>query len=197
MICNNIFRSAKLPCLVLKNVDFALMPGEIQALCGENGAGKSTCLGLLYGLHQPSAGHVLCNGNNQQIESPSHAQSLGIGCVFQKLSLAGALSVAENIFAGRVPTRLGIVDWPDLRRRAEALLAEFCLDIDVSKPVDILPISSRQIVEIAKALSLNSRVLLLDEPTSALAPDEVDALFDVLRTLTKKGIGIVYVSHHM
>ena len=183
--------------LVLKNVDFALMPGEIHALCGENGAGKSTCLGLLYGLHQPSAGHVLCNGNNQQIESPSHAQSLGIGCVFQELSLAGALSVAENIFAGRVPTRLGIVDWPDLRRRAEALLAEFGLDIDVSKPVDSLPISSRQIVEIAKALSLNSRVLLLDEPTSALAPDEVDALFDVLRTLTKKGIGIVYVSHHM
>ena len=183
--------------IVLDGVDFELRPGEVHALCGENGAGKSTCLGLLYGLHQPTTGRILCDGNEQLIESPSHAQSLGIGCVFQELSLAGALSVAENIFAGRVPTRLGVVDWPELRRRAEALLAEFGLDIDVSMPVDGLPISSRQIVEIAKALSLNSRVLLLDEPTSALAPDEVDALFDVLKSLTKKGIGIVYVSHHM
>ncbi|MGC3940796.1 sugar ABC transporter ATP-binding protein [Roseobacter sp. EG26] len=183
--------------LVLDGVDFELRPGEVHALCGENGAGKSTCLGLLYGLHQPSDGKILCNGKEQRIENPSHAQSLGISCVFQELSLAGALSVAENIYAGRAPTRMGVVDWPELRRRAEALLAEFGLEIDVSMPVDSLPISSRQIVEIAKALSLNSRVLLLDEPTSALAPDEVDALFDVLRGLTRKGIGIVYVSHHM
>ncbi|OXT02776.1 sugar ABC transporter ATP-binding protein [Notoacmeibacter marinus] len=182
---------------VLTGIDFALKPGEVHALCGENGAGKSTCLGLLYGLHQPTAGKILRDGIEQRIESPSHAQSLGIGCVFQELSLAGALSVAENIYAGRAPTRLGVVNWPELRRRAETLLAEFGLDIDVSMPVDSLPISSRQIVEIAKALSLDSRVLLLDEPTSALAPDEVDALFDVLRGLTKKGIGIVYVSHHM
>lgn len=182
---------------VLSGVDFVVRPGEIHALCGENGAGKSTCLGLLYGLHQPTGGRILCEGQEQRIESPSHAQSLGVGCVFQELSLAGALSVAENIYAGRAPTRMGVVDWPELRRRAEALLAEFGLDVDVSLPVDSLPISSRQIVEIAKALSLNSRVLLLDEPTSALAPDEVDALFDVLRSLTEKGIGIVYVSHHM
>ncbi|MFK7871420.1 MAG: sugar ABC transporter ATP-binding protein [Roseobacter sp.] len=183
--------------LVLEGVDFALRPGEVHALCGENGAGKSTCLGLLYGLHQPTGGRILCDGKEQRIETPSHAQSLGISCVFQELSLAGALSVAENIYAGRAPARMGIVDWPELRRRAEALLAEFGLEIDVSLPVDSLPISSRQIVEIAKALSLKSRVLLLDEPTSALAPDEVDALFDVLRGLTRKGIGIVYVSHHM
>ena len=183
--------------VVLDGVDFDLRPGEVHALCGENGAGKSTCLGLLYGLHQPSAGRILCDGKEQHVENPSHAQSLGIGCVFQELSLAGALSVAENIYAGRAPTRMGVVDWPELRRRAKTLLAEFGLDIDVSLPVDSLPISSRQIVEIAKALSLNSRVLLLDEPTSALAPDEVDALFEVLRGLTQKGIGIVYVSHHM
>ncbi|WP_299793002.1 sugar ABC transporter ATP-binding protein [uncultured Marivita sp.] len=182
---------------VLNGIDFDVRPGEIHALCGENGAGKSTCLGLLYGLHQPSTGRILCNGNETRIESTSRAQSLGIGCVFQELSLAGALNVAENIYAGRAPTRFGVVDWPELRRRATALLAEFGLDIDVSRPVDRLPISSRQIVEIAKALSLNSRVLLLDEPTSALAPDEVDALFEILRALTRKGIGIVYVSHHM
>ncbi len=182
---------------VLEGVDFELRPGEIHALCGENGAGKSTCLGLLYGLHQPNGGSIERDGTTVRIESPSHAQSLGIGCVFQELSLAGALSVAENIYAGRAPSRNGIVRWGELRRRASELLAEFDLKVDVSRPVDSLPISSRQVVEIAKALSLNSRVLLLDEPTSALAPDEVDALFDVLRGLTAKGIGIVYVSHHM
>ncbi len=183
--------------LVLDHIDFELLPGEIHALVGENGAGKSTCLGLLYGLHQPSGGEVLLSGKSTRIESTSHAQSLGVGCVFQELSLAGSLSVAENIFAGRAPTRFGIVDWVELKHRAETLLAEFDLSIDVSKPVDSLPISTRQIVEIAKALSLNSQILLLDEPTSALTPDEVEALFSVLRKLTKKGIGIVYVSHHM
>lgn len=183
--------------VVLDGVDFALRPGEIHALCGENGAGKSTCLGLLYGLHQPTAGTIQGDGRDVRIESPSHAQALGISCVFQELSLAGALSVAENIYAGRAPSRFGVVDWVELRRRAKALLNEFGLDIDVTRPVDSLPISSRQIVEIAKALSLNSRILLLDEPTSALAPDEVDTLFQILQGLTRKGIGIVYVSHHM
>ncbi|WP_164659551.1 sugar ABC transporter ATP-binding protein [Tropicibacter sp. Alg240-R139] len=183
--------------LVLDGIDFELLPGEIHALVGENGAGKSTCLGLLYGLHQPTDGEVQRNGQQVRIESPSHAQALGIGCVFQELSLAGGLSVAENIFAGRAPSRFGVVDWPELRRRAEALLAEFDLSINVSQPVDSLPISTRQIVEIVKAISMDSQILLLDEPTSALTPDEVDALFKVLRKLTAKGIGIVYVSHHM
>lgn len=183
--------------VVLDGVDFSLRAGEIHALCGENGAGKSTCLGLLYGLHQPTGGQIRVDGVETRIENPSHAQALGISCVFQELSLAGALSVAENIYAGRAPSRLGVVDWPALRNQAEALLTEFGLEIDVSRPVDSLPISSRQIVEIAKALSLNAKILLLDEPTSALAPDEVDALFEVLRGLTRKGIGIIYVSHHM
>lgn len=182
---------------VLEDIDFELRPGEIHSLVGENGAGKSTCLGLLYGLHQPTAGQVFRDGKLVRIESPSHAQSLGIGCVFQELSLAGSLSVAENIFAGRAPSRFGLVNWPELRRRAKDLLAEFDLSIDVSKPIDSLPISTRQIIEIAKAMSMKSRILLLDEPTSALTPDEVDALFVVLRKLTKQGIGIVYVSHHM
>ena len=183
--------------VVLDHIDFDLLPGEIHALVGENGAGKSTCLGLLYGLHQPTSGKVLRDGQPVRVENPSHAQSLGIGCVFQELSLAGSLSVAENIFAGRAPSRLGVVEWRELRRRAEALLSEFDLSINVSQPVDSLPISTRQIVEVAKALSMNSQILLLDEPTSALTPDEVQSLFAVLRKLTKKGIAIVYVSHHM
>ena len=182
---------------VINHVDFELRPGEIHALVGENGAGKSTCLGMMYGLHQPDGGSICLSGKKTVIDNPAHAQRLGIGCVFQELSLAGGLSVAENIFAGHAPARLGIVDWPELRRRAETLLGEFNLAIDVSAPVDRLPISTRQVVEIAKALSLNSRVILLDEPTSALTPDEVDALFVILRKLTRRGIGIIYVSHHM
>lgn len=185
------------PNLVLQGIDFELLPGEIHALVGENGAGKSTCLGLLYGLHQPSAGHLEIDSNRIKVESPAHAQSLGVGCVFQELSLAGSLSVAENIFAGRAPTKFGVVDWSRLHRQAEALLAELEISVDVTKPVDSLPISTRQMVEIAKAISLNSKILLLDEPTSALTPDEVDALFVMLEKLTNKGIGIVYVSHHM
>lgn len=182
---------------VINHVDFELRPGEIHALVGENGAGKSTCLGMMYGLHQPDGGSIYLSGKKTVIDNPAHAQRLGIGCVFQELSLAGGLSVAENIFAGHAPARFGVVNWPELRRRAETLLEEFNLAIDVSAPVDRLPISTRQVVEIAKALSLNSRVILLDEPTSALTPDEVEALFAILRELTKRGIGIVYVSHHM
>jgi len=182
---------------VINHVDFELFPGEIHALVGENGAGKSTCLGMMYGLHQPDSGSIWLSGEKTVIDNPAHAQHLGIGCVFQELSLAGGLSVAENIFAGHAPATFGIVDWKKLRQRAEDLLREFNLSIDVTAPVDKLPISTRQVVEIAKALSLNSRVILLDEPTSALTPDEVDALFSILRGLTKRGIGIVYVSHHM
>jgi ribose transport system ATP-binding protein len=183
--------------LVLKNINFSVNKGEIHALVGENGAGKSTCLGLLYGLQAPSSGEIKRDGNAVRILGPSHAQDIGIGCVFQELSLAGSLSIAENIFAGRAPSRFGVVDWKELNHRATALLKEFGLSLDVTALVDSPAISTRQIVEIAKALSLDSKVLLLDEPTSALTPDEVQALFTVLRTLTARGIGIVYLSHHM
>ncbi len=182
---------------VLTDVNFALLPGEVHALVGENGAGKSTCLGLMYGLIQPDSGSVRIGGQSTTIHNPAHAQDLGIGCVFQELSLAGAFSVAENIYAGRAPSGFGVVDRVKLKKQAEELLAELDLEIDVNQPVDKLPVSSRQVVEIAKALFLDSKILLLDEPTSALTPDEVKALFAVLRKLTARGIGIIYVSHHM
>ncbi len=183
--------------LVLDKINFELKAGEIHSLVGENGAGKSTCLGLIYGLHQPDSGFVTLNEKTVKIDSPSHAQKLGIGCVFQELSLANSLSVSENIFAGRSPSRYGMVNWKSLNAQAEKLLKQFELGINVTLPVGNLPISTRQLVEIAKALSLNSKILLLDEPTSALTPDEVSTLFTVLKKLTKQGIGIVYVSHHM
>ena len=123
---------------VLKDINFSLSEGEIHALVGENGAGKSTCLGLLYGLHAPSAGQIKRDGRPVRILGPSHAQELGIGCVFQELSLAGSLSIAENIYAGRAPSQFGVVNWRELNRRAEALLEDFGLTLDVTASVDSL-----------------------------------------------------------
>ncbi|MCB1347786.1 MAG: sugar ABC transporter ATP-binding protein [Maritimibacter sp.] len=185
------------PTQALKAFDFQLRPGEVHALVGENGAGKSTALGLIYGVIAPDAGRIRIGGTDRAFRSTADAQAAGISCVFQELSLAGGLSVAENIFAGHPRQRLGVVDWPRLRADAEDLLSEFELDIDVRRSVDSLPASARQVVEIAKALSRDARILLLDEPTSALAPDEVEALFAIIRELKARGIGIIYVSHHL
>lgn len=185
------------PTKALRELDFQLQPGEVHALVGENGAGKSTALGLMYGVIAPDTGGVAVEGREHIFRSTSDAQAAGISCVFQELSLAGGLTVAENIFAGHPRQKLGIVDWKRLRADAARLLDEFELDIDIRKSVDSLPVSARQVVEIAKALSLDARILLLDEPTSALAPDEVDALFAIIEKLKSRGIGIVYVSHHL
>jgi ribose transport system ATP-binding protein len=169
----------------------------VHALVGENGAGKSTLLGILSGVILPDQGTIEIEGKGVVIDGAARAQALGIGTVFQELSLAGSVSVAENIFVGRFPVLLGIVRWSALRQRAGDILSEFDTRIDVDRPVDSFPLGTRQLVEIGKALSLNSRILLLDEPTSALTVDEVDALFRVLRRLRMRGIGIVYVSHNM
>ena len=182
---------------VLHNVDFTLLPGEIHALVGENGAGKSTCLGLMYGLIQPDSGEVRIGGKSTSIHNPAHAQDLGIGCVFQELSLAGALSVAENIYAGRAPSRFGVVDRRRLTKQAEELLAELDLAIDVDQPVDKLPVSSRQVVEIAKALSLDSKILLLDEPTAGMARHDTNATIDLLKRIKARGMTKVIIEHDM
>ncbi len=185
------------PTLALDRVDFDLRRGEVHALLGENGAGKSTALGLMYGVNAPDEGEVRIEGRPVRLGSIAQAQALGVSCVFQELSLAEGLSVAENIFAGRAPQRRGLIDWRGLRRRARRLLEDFELGVDVRARVGDLPVSARQVVEIAKGLSLDARILLLDEPTSALAPDEKQALFRLIRRLTARGLGVVYVSHHL
>jgi ribose transport system ATP-binding protein len=181
----------------LDDVSFELERGEVHALVGENGAGKSTLLGVLSGAVSPDRGTITLHGAPVTIASPARAQALGIGMVFQELSLAGSVSVAENIFAGRLPTSAGCVRWGELRRRAREVLAPFDAGIDVTAPVEQMPVGRRQLVEIAKALSLRSQILLLDEPTSALASDEVEVLFQIIRRLKARGIGIIYVSHHL
>ncbi|SMX47814.1 sugar ABC transporter ATP-binding protein [Maliponia aquimaris] len=185
------------PTLALAGVDFDLERGEVHALLGENGAGKSTALGLMYGVTTPDEGEVRIGGTPVHLGSIAQAQAQGVSCVFQELSLAEGLSVAENIFAGRAPQRGGWIDWTRLRREARTLLDDFEMTIDVRARVGDLPVGARQVVEIAKALSLDAKILLLDEPTSALAPDEKQALFRLIRRLTARGLGVVYVSHHL
>jgi ABC-type sugar transport system ATPase subunit len=183
--------------VALDGVSFDLAAGEVHALIGENGAGKSTLTNIFSGVVQPDAGDILLGGKPVSIASPRHAQMLGIATVFQELSLTETVSISENIFAGRAPSRFGAIDWPRLEREAHALLAELGIDLDVRQPLTEAPVSVRQMVEIAKAISLDARALLLDEPTAALSPVEVKRLFELIRRLAARGLGIVYISHHL
>jgi len=183
--------------LALDQVSFELLAGEVHALVGENGAGKSTLMNILSGVIQPDAGSIFLDGASISVTSPKQAQTLGIATVFQELSLIGAVSIGENIFAGRAPSRFGLIDWPKLRHDADALLAELDISVDLKQPLAQASISIRQMVEIAKAISLNARIMLLDEPTAALSPVEADRLFALIRRLAARGLGVVYISHHL
>ncbi|WP_395680961.1 sugar ABC transporter ATP-binding protein, partial [Inquilinus sp.] len=185
------------PVRALSGVRFELNAGEVHALMGENGAGKSTLMNVLGGVHQPDRGTVSLDGKPVRIPSPAAAQALGIGLVHQEIALCPDATVAENIFMAETNGRRSLwLDTRDLKRRAEAVLASLH-----PVPVDVrageLPIASQQIVEIAKALTLNCRVLILDEPTAALTEAEAEALFAIIRGLQARGIGIIYISHRM
>jgi ribose transport system ATP-binding protein len=185
------------PVRAVDGVSFDVRPGEVHALVGENGAGKSTLLAMLAGVHQPDSGHILWEGQPVALTSPRRALAIGIGTVFQELSLAASLSVAENIYAGRLPSWAGLVDWRKLHDEVRRILGMLNLDIDPATPIGALPAGTRQLIEIAKALSLNARLLLLDEPTSALTQDEKETLFQVIERLTTSGIGVIFISHHL
>ena len=177
---------------------FTLRRGEIHALCGENGAGKSTLMKIIDGIHQPDAGEIFLEGERVRIDGPAHAMRLGIGLVHQEIALCGDATVAENIFMSQVnASRHPWMDYRDLNERAAQVLARLGQDIDPGRRVDELPICTQQLVEIAKALTLDCKVLILDEPTAALTEVESVALFRVLHDLKAQGIGIVYISHRM
>jgi ABC-type sugar transport system ATPase subunit len=182
----------------LEGLTLDLQGGEIHAIVGENGAGKSTLLMILAGVHQPDAGKILLRGEEVSFGGPSDAIAAGIGTVFQELSLVEGLSVAENVFAGRAPTRgPGLVDNGSMRERTGALLRRLGSDLPAERGVASLGTGERQMVEIAKALSLDARVLLLDEPTSALTAEEGAAALSLLRRLSGEGIAIAFVSHRL
>lgn len=182
----------------LDHVDFNLKPGEVHVLLGENGAGKSTLMKIFSGTLIKDSGRIILQDREVEIENPHHARDLGIGMVYQELSLIPSLSVAENIFLGRLPRRnMGTVHWSRLYRKAGELFDDFDVHVNPKQKIRVLGMAERQLVEIAKALSLKVQILLLDEPTSALSKEERERLFDIIRNLQKRKVGIVYVSHRL
>lgn len=183
----------------LDDVSFALWPGEVHMLLGENGAGKSSLMKVLCGAYQADAGEYLHKGETVEIRSPADARKLGIAVIFQEFSLVPFLDVAQNIFLGReFPSRIpGLVDRRRLYREAQAVLDLIGLDVDPRTKVHTLGVAQQQMVEIGKALSQDARILVMDEPTAALSDRETERLFEVMRQLQAKGVAIVYISHRM
>jgi D-xylose transport system ATP-binding protein len=187
--------------IALNGVSFDLRAGEMHALCGENGAGKSTLIKTLSGIHPAGSyeGDILVEGQVVSFQNSKDAEKHGIGVIYQELALVPEMTVAENIFLGNEPRRRGgvFIDWERIFRKSKELLDRFGLSIDPAAKVNDLGIGHQQLVEIAKAMSKHTRVLILDEPTAALTEQEVGVLLDMLRDLKKRGIALVYISHKL
>jgi len=185
--------------VALKNVSFDLYPGEVHAICGENGAGKSTLIKLLSGIHPAGSyeGEVLVDGNVANFKSIKDAERAGIAVIYQELALVGEMSVAENLFLGAERRRFGLIDWDVIFSQAKKLLDRFQIHIDPAAKVNTLGIGRQQLVEIAKAVGKDSRILILDEPTAALTEQEVKILLDIIRDLRRRRIACVYISHKL
>ncbi|MCM2270958.1 MAG: sugar ABC transporter ATP-binding protein [candidate division Zixibacteria bacterium] len=181
----------------IKSGSLELRAGEIHALVGENGAGKSTLIKILTGVHQPDAGSVQVDNRELQFTSPIDAHKAGIVAIYQEFSLVPSLTIAANLFLGREKTAAGLINSSLERARAVEALTKLGSPLDPNKRVGDLSVSEQQVVEIARALLANARILIMDEPTAALAPREVRQLFDILRDLVKSGIGIIFVSHRL
>ncbi len=181
----------------LKGVDYELKRGEVHAIMGENGAGKSTLIKVLAGIYPSDGGEIYIDGKKVEIDGVPTSKDLGIAVIHQELVLAPYMTVAENIFLGREPMKGMFVDHRKMREDAQALLDSFDMKLDAEAVVKTTPIAQRQMVEIVKAISENSRILVMDEPTSSISDKEVDFLFNVMRTLKEKGVGIIYISHKM
>lgn len=182
----------------LQEVNFSLREGEVHALLGENGAGKSTLIKVLGGIHKADEGKIFIDGKETKIEGVKDAQDKGISIIHQEIVLVPHISVAENIFLGKEPVnKLGIKDRKRMNAEAQKMAAALGLDIDVTKEVFYLTIAQQQMVEIIKAVSFNSRIIVMDEPTSSLAEREVEHLFEIIGKLKKQGVSIIYISHKL
>lgn len=183
--------------VALDEVSFHLRAGEVHGLVGENGAGKSTLMKILSGACARDAGEIEIGGRPAMIASPRDAQTLGVATIYQELSLVPQLTVAENILLGHEPSRAGWIDRRRLADHAAQSLAEAGVTLPLTRRVDSLGIAEQQMVEVAKALFRRARVLVMDEPTSALTAREIDGLFDVIRRVTARGVGVIYISHRL
>ena len=183
--------------VALDDVSFALDSGEVHCLVGENGAGKSTLIKILTGAYKKDRGEILLQSKPLQLESPIDAQHQGVSAVYQEPQLIPALSVAENIFLGRLPSRNGILQRGLLHRRASEILGSLGLELRPETPAGTLSLAERQMVLICKSLSLNARILILDEPTAMLTAREVEKLFEVVQRLKRRGVSTIYISHRL
>ena len=184
--------------LALDDVDFELRRGEVHILLGENGAGKSTLMKILSGAYQKSDGQIVLDGALVEIKNPKHAQTLGISTIYQEFNLISHLPIGENIFLGREPVRFpGLIDQRAILQEAKSALSSLGLTLDSRRLVKDLRVAEQQMVEVAKALSLDARILIMDEPTAALTEHEIAELFATIRRLKEKGVAIVYISHRM
>lgn len=181
----------------IDNGTFDLKKGEIHALVGENGAGKSTMIKVMTGVHQPDSGDLFVHGEKVRFNRPTDSRKLGIVAIYQEFTLVPAMSVSANLFLGRETTRAGLVQTGDEMTRAREVLERLGVNLNLSSRVSSLSVSEQQLVEIARALLADARILIMDEPTASLTPREVDRLFQVLRDLTAQGLGIIFVSHRL
>ncbi len=184
-------------CRRSSGVDLRLFPGEVHALMGENGAGKSTMIKALTGVYGIDRGTITVSGAEQTFASPAASQEAGISTVYQEVNLCTNLTVAENMMLGREPRRFGGIDTRAMNLRAKATLDRLGLDVDPASQLGEHPIAIQQLVAIARAVDVDCQVLILDEPTSSLDTDEVEKLFEVMRTLRDHGVAIVFISHFL
>ena len=183
--------------LAVDRVSLEVRAGEVHALVGENGAGKSTLMKMLAGSFDDYSGQIAINGKVVPLHSPALAKKHGVGMIYQELSLAKPISIAENLLVGRLPTRRGILDRAELRTQTRHWLGEVGLDLDPDVPVEDISPHEAQLVEIAKVLATSPAILVMDEPTSALSREQVERLFVIIDGLKKKGLAIIYISHHL
>jgi ribose transport system ATP-binding protein len=182
----------------LDDVQLTVRRGRLNALVGENGAGKSTLMHILAGVFPPDKGEILLDGQSVKFRHPREAQEAGIATIHQELNLVPHLSVAENIFLGREPrNRLGLIDFRKMNSQAKVLLSALGLEVDERAPVSRLRVGAQQVVEIAKAMSFDARVIIMDEPTSAISEHEIESLFRLIQQLKQRAVGIVYITHKL
>jgi ABC-type sugar transport system ATPase subunit len=181
----------------LDGVDLSIRRGSVHALVGENGAGKSTLIKIFAGIYQAGSGGIILNGQNVKFKTPHEARLVGISVVHQEFKLSEPLSVAENIFLGRVLTKNGLVDWKAMRRKTRDMLTELNIDIGVDEIVSGLSVAKKQIVEICKAINTNASILIMDEPSATLTVKEQEILFSIIKKLNREGMTVIYISHRL
>ncbi len=183
--------------VALDDASLQVLPGEVHAVIGQNGAGKSTLMKILNGVYHRDAGTVVFQGKPVDFHSPQEAQAAGVSTIYQEINLVPYRSVAENVFMGREPTRWGLLDTARMNREASEILARLGVQVDVRQPLSTLNLALQQMVAIARAISTNARLVIMDEPTSSLDEQEVAVLFDVIRGLKQDGISVIYISHRL